>query len=255
MLSNFFFNTKVNNLLTTQTGINLAILNAAKAKNNSLDVNKIDLMSIYNFAKKAKADNDKFFNICNNIIHEVFDNFKIDINITSYNETYTFKAGNIKITINAKSGGNISFNKEQFIFENSEYKKTEGILMNLMDIAFQSSNYSFITQIKKEIELFKEKVGKSIVNGSVAIKIEFGKLIYEFDIAKNDGLSKLYGTLTITLELDLDLNKSAEAIGLKISKLIGIVGINLTQEMMKLLGVAIIGVMLITFGIAAFGIL
>ena len=127
--------------------------------------------------------------------------------------------------------------------------------MNLMDIAFQSSNYSFITQIKKEIELFKEKVGNSIINGSVAIKIEFGKLIYEFDIAKDDDLSKLYGTLTISLELDFDLNKPGEVIGLKVSKLIGIVGINLTQEMMKLLGVAIIGMMFITFGIAAFGLL
>ena len=127
--------------------------------------------------------------------------------------------------------------------------------MNFMEITLQSSLSSFISQIKKEIELFKEKVGNSIINGSVAIKIEFGKLIYEFDIAKNDDLSKLYGTLTITLELDLDLNKSAEAIGLKISKLIGIVGINLTQEMMKLLGVAIIGVMFITFGIAEFGIM
>ena len=127
--------------------------------------------------------------------------------------------------------------------------------MNLMDISFQSSNYSFITQIKKEKELFKKKVGKSIINGSVAIKIKFGKLIYEFDIAKTDDLSKLYGTLTINLELDFDLNKSSEVIGLKVSKLIGIVGINLTQEMMKLLGVAIIEVMFITFGIAEFGIM
>lgn len=254
MLTNFFLNTKVNPL-TTQTGINLAILNAAKANKSSFDVNKIDFMAVYNFAKKAKADNDKFFDICNNIIHEVFDTFKIDININSYNETYTFKTGIIKITINAKSGGNFSFNKDQFVFENSEYKKTEGTLMNFMEITLQSSLSSFISQIKKEIELFKEKVGNSIINGSVAIKIEFGKLIYEFDIAKNDDLSKLYGTLTITLELDFDLNKKVEEMGQKVSNLIGIAGVNLSQEMKKFIGVAIIGVMLVIFGIAALGIL
>ena len=92
-----------------------------------------------------------------------------------------------------------------------------------MDITFQFSNILFISQIKKDIELFKEKVGKSIVNGSVAIKLEFGKLIYEFDIAKKDDISKLYGTLTITLEFDFDLNKAVEVVGEKVSNLIGVV--------------------------------
>ena len=127
--------------------------------------------------------------------------------------------------------------------------------MNFMEITLQSSLSSFISQIKQEIELFKEKVGNSIVNGSVAIKIEFGKLIYEFDIAKNDDLSKLYGTLTITLELDFDLNKKVEEMGQKVSNLIGIAGINLTQEMKKFIGIAIIGVMFVILGIAALGIL
>ena len=208
------------NPLTTQTAINYAILNADKLTRNSVDANKIDAMAIYNHIKKVNADNEEFFNISNKIIHNVFDTLKININITSYNETYTFKSGNIKITINAKSGGNLSFNKDEFIFINSEYRKAEGILTNLMDITFQFSNIPFISQIKKDIELFKEKVGKSIVNGSVAIKFEFGKLIYEFDIAKKDDISKLYGTLTITLELDFDLSKAVEAVGEKVSNLI-----------------------------------
>lgn len=120
-----------------------------------------------------------------------------------------------------------------------------------MDITFQFSNIPFISQIKKDIELFKEKVGKSIVNGSVAIKFEFGKLIYEFDVAKKDDISKLYGTLTITLELDFDLNKAVEAVGEKVSNLIGVVGMHLTQDMMKLIGVAIIAVAFTICGIAA----
>ena len=43
--------------------------------------------------------------------------------------------------------------------------------------------------------------------------------------------------------------------GQKVSNLIGIAGINLTQEMKKFIGIAIIGVMFVILGIAALGIL
>jgi hypothetical protein len=73
-----------------------------------------------------------------------------------------------------------------------------------------------VPHIKTNIQTFKQKVGESIINGAVTIKFEFPKLIYEFEVAKNDDLSKLYGTLTISLEFDFDLFKIAEKVGQKV---------------------------------------
>ena len=87
------------------------------------------------------------------------------------------------------------------------------------------------------------------------MKIEFFKLIYEFDIAKKDDLSELYGTLTITWELDFDLNKIGEKIGQEIMKSLGIIKVTLDENQLKIIGAAIIGVLFIVFGIAAIGLL
>ena len=78
-------------------------------------------------------------------------------------------------------------------------------------------------QIKSNIETFKQKVGEAVVNGSVTIKFEFPKLIYEFEIAKKDDLSKLYGTFTISIEFDfnIDLFKIAQKIAIKVTQKLG----------------------------------
>ena len=247
------------NPLTTQTAINhfIPLMNNMQQNQNSeqIDFNKIKMLPLYNYCKNVKTNNENFFRICNDIIKNVFDNLKIDANITFYNKTFTIKAGNIKVTINATSGGKFSFDKEQYIFKNSEYIKTEGFFMYLIDKFLGNSGGFMIPQIRNNIEMFKQKVGKSIINGSVAMKIEFFKLIYEFDIAKNDDLSELYGTLTITLELDFDLNKIGERIGQEIMKSLGIIKITLDENQLKIIGAAIIGVLFIVFGIAAIGLL
>ena len=72
------------------------------------------------------------------------------------------------------------------------------------------------------------------------MKIEFFKLIYEFNIAKKDDLSELYGTLSITLELDFDLNKIGERIGQEIMKSLGIIKVTLDENQLKIIGAAII---------------
>ena len=252
-MNNIFF--KYANPLTTPTAASLSVPIINKIiqdkKSNQIDLNKIQLLPLYNFCKNIQTKNEKFFKICNDIIKNVFDNLKIDVNITSYDKTYTIKVGNIKVSINAKSGGNFSFNKEQYIFKNSEYTKTEGLLMNLIDMFLGNSNNFMIPQIKNNIEMFKQKVGKSIINGSVAMKIEFYKLIYEFNISQTDDLSKLYGTLTISLELDFDLNRIAEKIGQEIKNSLGIIKIPLDENQLKLIGAVIIGVLFIILGITA----
>ena len=78
---------------------------------------------------------------------------------TKYNKTYTFKVGNIKETICANSGGKFSFNKEQYIFKNSEYIKAIGLLMYLIDKFLGNSNKFMIPQIRNNIEMFKQKYG------------------------------------------------------------------------------------------------
>ena len=105
--------------------------------------------------------------------------------------------------------------------------------------------------LKRNIEIFKQKVGQSILNGSVAIEIEFGKLIYEFDISKSDNLDKLYGSLTITLELDFDLNKAAEKVSQELTNVLQNLIINIPQEQLKIIGVVIIGILYIILGISA----
>ena len=127
--------------------------------------------------------------------------------------------------------------------------------MYLIDKFLGNSNKFMIPQIRNNIEMFKQKVWKSIINGFVAMKIEFFKLIYEFNIAKKDDLSELYGTLSITLELDFDLNKIGERIGQEIMKSLGIIKVTLDENQLKIIGAAIIGVLFIVFGIAAIGLL
>ena len=127
--------------------------------------------------------------------------------------------------------------------------------MYLIDKFLGNSGGFMIPQIRNNIEMFKQKVWKSIINGFVSMKIEFFKLIYEFNIAKKDDLSELYGTLTITLELDFDLNKIGERIGQEIMKSLGIIKVTLDENQLKIIGAAIIGVLFIVFGIAAIGLL
>jgi hypothetical protein len=252
-IANFFLNSGVNPFLN-QNAINNSfpiINNYIQSQTNRIDKNDFDSIAFTLMCQRIKENDEKFFSICNDIIKNVFNSLKIDINITSYDKTYIFKTGNIKVSINAQSGGNFSFGKQQFVFKNSEYSETEGFLLELLDAIIRNSNLIFMPQLKTHIEIFKQKVGESILNGSVAIGIEFGKLIYEFDISKNDDLDKLYGSLTITFELDFDLNKAAEKVGQKLSNILRNVNINITQEQLKIIGVVIIGILYIILGISA----
>ena len=74
----------------------------------------------------------------------------------------------------------------------------------------------FVPQFKTKLETFKQKVGKAIINGSITIKFELPKLVYEFEVAKKDDLTKLYGKLTISIEFDFDLLKVAEKVAVKV---------------------------------------
>jgi len=174
-------------------------------------------------AKAKNEENDKFFGICNKISHNVFDFLKIEVKVTSYDYTYTCKAGCFKVTLNAKSGGEFKFEGEKYIFKNSSLCKTEGILLNGLNAISDTLGMVAFPQIKSNIETFKQKVGEAVVNGSVTIKFEFPKLIYEFEIAKKDDLSKLYGTFTISIEFDfnIDLFKIAQKIAIKVTQKLG----------------------------------
>lgn len=252
-IANFLLNSGVNPLLN-QNVINNSfpiIHNFIQSQSIGIDKNGFNSIPLTLMCQRIKKENEKFFSICNDIIKNVFSPLKIDINITSYDKTYTFKTGNIKVSINAKSGGNFSFDKQQYVFKNSEYSNTEGFLLELLDVVIKNSNLIFMPQLKSHIKMFKQKVGESILNGSVDISIEFGKLIYEFDISKNDDLDKLYGSLTITLEFDFDLNKAAEKVGQELSNVLRRVNMNIAQEQLKIIGVTVIGILYIILGISA----
>ena len=134
-IANFLLNSGVNPLLN-QNVIN----NSIPIIHNFIHKNDFNSIPLTLMCQRIKKDNEKFFSICNDIIKNVFSSLKIDINITSYDKTYTFKTGNIKVSINAKSGGNFSFDKQQYVFKNSEYSNTEGFLLELLDVVIKNSN-------------------------------------------------------------------------------------------------------------------
>ena len=214
-------------------------------QSNEIDLNKIDFLQLYNVIKKFKThDDNNFIDICNRIISKVFNFIKIDIKITSLDTTYTCKAGFLKVTLNAKSGGDFSFGGDKYIFKNSNHNKTEGLILNSLDLLSDKISLIVVPQIKRNIEIFKQKVGEAIINGSVAIKIEFGKLIYEFQVAKKDDLSKIYGTLTITLELNFDLSNVAQRIAQQIDKSLGVIRVvALTLVQIVVIAGVVIGIL------------
>ena len=158
--------------------------------------------------------------------------------------TYTCKSGFLKVTLNSKSGDDFSFGGDKYIFKNSNHNKTEGLILNSLDLLSDKISLIIVPQIKRNIEMFKQKVGEVIINGSVSIKIEFGKLIYEFQVAKKDDLSKIYGTLTITLELNFDLSKVAQKIGEQIDKSLGVIRVvALTLAQIVVIAGVVIGIL------------
>ena len=174
----------------------------------------------------------------------MFNFIKIDIKITSLDTTYTCKAGFLKVTLNAKRGGDFSLGGDKYIFKNSNHNKTEGLILNSLDLLSDKISLIVVPQIKRNIEIFKQKVGEAIINGSVAIKIEFGKLIYEFQVAKKDDLSKIYGTLTITLELNFDLSNVAQRIAQEIDKSLGVIRVvALTLVQIVVIAGVVIGIL------------
>jgi hypothetical protein len=157
---------------------------------------------VSNFLVQSILEEKKeFFGICNKISSNVFDFLKIEAKITSYDVNYTCKVGFLKVTLNAKSGGEFKYEGDKYIFRNSSLSKTEGFLLNTLDFIADKIGMVFVPQIKTNIETFKQKVGESIVNGSVTIKFEFPKLIYVFVILKKDELSILYRTFSNNFEL------------------------------------------------------
>ena len=110
------------------------------------------------------------------------------------------------MTVNAKSGGTFSYGGDKYIFKLSGHCQTTGLLLNSVDFISEAINHILCIQIKNKINMFKQKVEESIVNGAVTISFQFPKLIYEFELAKDEKLSHLYVKLTVTLELNIDLN-------------------------------------------------
>lgn len=62
----------------------------------------------YFIVQKIKNENEEFFGICNKITSNVFNFLKIEAKITSYDVSYTCKAGFLKVTLNAKSGESLN---------------------------------------------------------------------------------------------------------------------------------------------------
>lgn len=182
------------------------------------------IKNLTNFVvQKIQKENEEFLEICNKIKTNVFDFLKIETKITSYDLNYTCKAGFLKVILNAKSGGEFKYEGDKYIFKNSSLFKTEGFLLNTLDFIADKIGMVFVPQIKTNIETFKQKVGKAIINGSVTIKFEFPKLVYEFEVAKKDDLTKLYGKLTISIEFDFDLHKVAEKVAVKVRQALGVI--------------------------------
>ena len=187
-----------------------------------------------------------FLEICNKINSNVFNFLKIDVKITTLDLTYTCKVGFLKVTLNTKSGGDFTFEGEKYIFKNSTLSKIEGFLLNTLDFIADKIGKVFVPQIKTNIETFKQKVGEAIVNGSVTIKFEFPKLIYEFQVAKKDDLSKLYGTLTIGIEFDFDLLKIAEKVGQQVLNSLGVIkGLIINKIQMIAIIIIVVGVIIV----------
>lgn len=220
------------------------MFNEQPKQDNTLDLSKIDLGKLAIFMLQKKS-NDEFFDICNKIKSKVFDFLKIEINITTYDFIYTCKTGCLKVTLEAKSGGDFKYEGDKYIFKNNSLYKTEGFFLNTLDFISDKIGLVFVPQIKTNIETFKKKVGESIVNGSVTIKFEFPKLVYEFEVAKKDDLSKLYGKLIISVEFDFDLMKVAEKVGQKVLDSLGMImkGVIVNRQQIIIIMLIVIGIL------------
>lgn len=215
-----------------------------KEQTNNFDFNKIDLTKF--ILLRLQKEKDEFLEICNKITSNVFNFLKIDVKITTLDLTYTCKVGFLKVTLNAKSGGDFKFEGDKYIFKNSSLSKTEGFILNTLDFIADKIGLVFVPQIKTNIETFKQKVGEAIVNGSVTIKLEFPKLVYEFQVAKKDDFSNLYGTLTIAVEFDFDLLKIAEKVSQKVLNTLGAInGLFINKFQMICIIIAVIGVIIV----------
>ena len=233
--------------------IMLNVLGDYYKKKKEEEQRNLFLNHITNFiAQNIQKENEEFFEICNKISSNVFDFLKIEAKITSYDVSYTCKVGFLKVTLNAKSGGEFKYEGDKYIFKNSSLSKTEGFLLNTFDFIADKIGIVFVPQNKTNIETFKQKVGESIVNGSVTIKFEFPKLIYEFQIAKKDDLTKLYGTLILSIEFDFDLFKVAEKVSDKVMKTLGAInGLIINNYQMVAIIIIVIAVIIVTKNLGA----
>lgn len=190
----------------------------SKVKENLMKIiiTKFETLLLDLKRKILKEDEKKFLDICNDIIKKVFDFVKIDIKVTLFEKEYTQKIGPIKINIKAKSGGNFTYGNDKYIFKYSKLVETKGLFLNTIDFISEYLKDIFPMQIKKNIEIFKRKVGQVIINGGVTIKIEFNKITYEFEAAAKDDFTKLYGTLTISFELDINIDDIIKKLSSKI---------------------------------------
>lgn len=201
---------------------------------------------------KMISTNDKgnFLDIYNKIIQKVFDFIKIEIKVTLLDKEYTQKIGPIKVTTKAKLGGNFSYEGSKYIFKNSLLIETRGWELNILDFVTEFLQETFSLEFKKNIEIFKKKVGETINNGALTIKIGLGKITYDFQIAKKDdltklygGITKLYGTCTIILELDFDLDKIIKKLSEKIYNFLkNLLGPFYNMQTAMVLAGAIIGI-------------
>ena len=215
-----------------------------KEQTNIFDFSKIDLTKL--IVLRLQKEKDEFLEICNKITSNVFNFLKIDVKITSLDITYTCKVGFLKVTLNAKSGGDFTFGGDKYIFKKSSLSKTEGFILNTLDFIADKISMVFVPQIKTKIETFKKKVGEAIVNGSVAFKLEFPKLVYEFRVAKKDDFSNLYGTLTIAIEFDFNLLKIAEKIGQQVLNSLGAInGLIINKVQMIAIIIVVISVIIV----------
>ena len=161
-------------------------------------------------------DKETFLDICNKIIQKVFDFIKIEIKVTLLDKEYTQKIGLVKVTTKAKLGGDFFYGRNKYIFKNSLLIDTKGWVLNILDFINEFLKEIFSLEFNKNVEIFKKKVSEIINNGSLTIEVGLGKITYDFEIAKKDDLTKLYGKFTIILELDFDLDKIIKKLSEKI---------------------------------------
>ena len=186
--------------------------------------------NIYNSFIDLIVGKTKLLSICNNILKSFPIFPKINVEIKILDKSYILYSDNdITITAVVKLGIQSETDEPSYIFKNSICVDVgtgnctfsfsniiddtiKGLMLhfeelkdkNLSDILEEAIIKEITKQNNNDIKVFniKEKIGESIINGSLDITFKENLIEYEFKIAKNDDLKTYYGTFKIIIKLN-----------------------------------------------------